>query len=159
MSFRDIRIPEGRAPGFLVCDFGGRPSGLPDCPFLKRCAFGGLRYPTCWRPSPPLSSAIARRFGESRRQYVIGRGSKFLPGSLQYCRSTGEFFVTPDDHVTIQRIELNQASCSTGAFGCDQGRSGAAKYIEHDPAAARAIQDRILDECDGFDGWVHFKFG
>src|SRR5947209_4055967 len=69
----------------FVRGFGGRPSGLPDRPFLKRWASGGLQYPTLWRPSPSLSSAIAGLIDKPRRQNVIGRDSKFLPGSLQFC--------------------------------------------------------------------------
>jgi hypothetical protein len=56
-----------------------------------------------------------------------------------------------DDRVDIERIELDTVACATGALRGNERGAAAEKSIEHEIAAARAIEDRIRHERDGFD--------
>ena len=56
-----------------------------------------------------------------------------------------------DDRVDIERIELDTVACATGALRGNERGAAAEKRIEDEIAAARAIEDRIRHERDGFD--------
>lgn len=50
---------------------------------------------------------------------------------------------TPDRAIDIEWVDLNQPRPALRSFGRDQGRAGAAEYIEHHPSTPGAIPHRI----------------
>ena len=66
----------------------------------------------------------------------------------------GQCLPAADDRVDIKRIELQPVATPAGALGGDQRGAAAEKGVEHDLAAGRAVEDRIGNQRDRFDGRV-----
>src|SRR3990172_11813920 len=71
------------------------------------------------------------------------------------CRLARVGLPAPHRDVDVGRIDLDRSRLPTGPLGCDQDRAAAAERIEHQAATARTILDRICDQCDRFDRWMH----
>jgi hypothetical protein len=82
------------------------------------------------------------------------RSSKLRP--LTACHALPPVSALPaaDNCVAIGRVELDAVAPPTGALGRDHRRAAAEKAIEHDAAPGRAVEDRIGDHRNRFDGRV-----
>ena len=48
--------------------------------------------------------------------------------------------IATQNHVNVERIELDAAADATGLVGCDEGRAGAEERVEHDVAPIGEVQ-------------------
>ena len=64
----------------------------------------------------------------------------------------------PHRDVDVGRVNLKRSRLAAGPLGCDQDGAAAAEGIEHQTTTARAILDRVRDQCDRLDGRVHRQF-
>ena len=81
-----------------------------------------------------------------------------LPGADQHRGLAGISLPAVDHDVDIARLDFDQTAAASGALGRNQGRTRAAKWIEHDAVAVRAILDRISHQRYRLDGRVHRNF-
>jgi hypothetical protein len=58
-------------------------------------------------------------------------------------------------HVDVARLNLDAETAPASTLGSDQRGAGADEGVEHDPAAPRTVEDRILDQRDRLHCRMH----
>ena len=76
-----------------------------------------------------------------------------------YCLDAVNLVEPVDNCVGIVGINLDAIGTPSGLFSCDQRRTTAGEGIENDPPALGAVQNRIGNQRQRLDRWVHGKFG
>src|SRR5260370_22302597 len=61
---------------------------------------------------------------------------------------TGERLPAPDDHVDVERIELDAVAASPGALRGDHRGTATQEAVDHDVTASRAVHDRVRHQLD-----------
>src|SRR5581483_9551943 len=142
------------------------PFGLPLCPGLNWYSRGGRPGPTLYSWSTVFVFAATGSLVFCSI-FMPRSGGDRAGGAL--CRDRLEGFTRVGEHgrlaaiglpaahrdVDIGGIDLKRPRLPAGLFGCDQNGAAAAKGVEHQAAAARAILERVRDQCDRLDRWVH----
>ena len=65
----------------------------------------------------------------------------------------GRRLIAPDDHVDVERIELDAATDASGLFGGDESRARPKEGVDDDIAAVGEVEERVLEHC----GWLHCR--
>jgi hypothetical protein len=89
-----------------------------------------------------------RALGFGGRGFLLTLGSEVLEalaGRFKEGFQPAHRTKTAQNHVAIQCIKLDSETASAGSFGRNEAGTGAAKWIQHDAFAARAVPDRILN--------------
>ena len=131
----------------------GRPRGLPDCRGESgSSSVGGHNRPVRslrWAQDPARSSippltARPRRSPRLRLRAAV-TASKASPVVASRRRASGVRLPATNDHVAIERVELEPVASPPGPLAGHQGRAAAEKRIEDDVAATRHVENRVSD--------------
>src|SRR5216683_7463810 len=68
---------------------------------------------------------------------------------------TGERLPAPDDHVDVERGELDAVAASPGALRGDHRGTATQEAVDHDVTASRAVHDRVRHQLDWLDRRVN----
>src|SRR6202011_3888275 len=68
---------------------------------------------------------------------------------------TGVFLTSPNDAVSVFRIDLNQSRLAIAPFAGYQRTAGAAKQIRNHVADLAAVEQRTLDQLHRFRSWMN----
>ena len=85
------------------------------------------------------------------RPYAPPKLTEGLPGIDEHRGLTGSPLVTTDDHIDVERIELDSATDAAGLVGGDEGRTGAEERVDNDIAAIGEIEESVLEQGGGLD--------
>jgi hypothetical protein len=64
----------------------------------------------------------------------------------------GQPLPAANSDIDVLRIELDKPRSAPGALGGNAGRASPTEWVKNDPAAVRAVADRICDKSDRLYG-------
>jgi len=159
-------------------EFGERPlfahSGRPrsrlltaEIPHSRRCHPLGMRNPDCLVRLVSRPTAWLRTQDEDAREVGLGRqclrcpprrcGFERLVGLDGNRKAARGGLVAPDDHVDVERIELETPANAASRLGVNEGRTGASKTVDDDVVAIGHVEDRVLEQDARLDRQVEIK--